>query len=961
MNSIIGKITSYFTKFRKSRKAIAVASAVVLVFTVVLIVALTARSPDMPYNKAEYVSEEYTPPLTTHHLEKNQNQTPGHIVTDSIESNDTPEILLLARELISVKASSETDFGVAENSSFIITPYYEDISLEHLKAYFTARCGEPFTLTEQEGEGNGFLLSFINLLEPGRFIHFDYTPPEDEAVLFIFRVSDIFRVINTTPNFVNRIQPNTALITIELSRAPTAGFENFISIRPPIHGSFHLNGNVISFYPYGFDLSQLHTVTVSGELQGICGYSLGEDYIFSFNVNNFSYFIETLSNSMGVSASLNAPFVIATDVYETFLPWEEVYIAINIYDTNEHRSFTVELYEMPNTSDFVNFTSISNIRRFGTYIISIDECIEERRQTFFLYLNKTLPIGHYVARIRSTNPDVNYVMQKFIQVNPLAVYSLSVDGEVLVWLNSAITGEAVYGARVTANNISVYTDKEGIAILPISVSGQTPIIIEHSSYPIFAFIARTFAHPDSIPDERFYFHMIAEKSSNQREDIVNVFGVIIPRYGHSHVASDVFTLHIGNYIQQVITLDRFNSFAVSIPIYNLSGSHTVGVRVNDVRLMSTFISENWDTAPNLRLYTMSDRLAYFAGEYVEVEIFAINSETDQPVVGVEFRKSFNRGNLPTFRTDSYGTARIAIPIDEPSHWSSCWRPWLYHMHLSADSTNQMTGVSIIVAPGDIMVEGNVSGNTAYIQTHFIDLGLLDEYFADMFPRWHIWNQMSPNIFRGNPVDVDFTINVSRVVTEGSLDSESFDRINNRLVRDYWHSSWNSTVVSYFSINGRTVNGRAEIPIDISISDSDYRYHIIVRTQDSSGRYVEETIFDNRERFETESRHLDIQRPPIRTFALHAQSTRLRINESTPLIFAEGQTDSWQINRWRQGLDYSLNIPETGRALIVQVRNGIISTTVGSPGELYFEFTQETNPRARLFGAFFDSCLHLSKI
>jgi len=833
---------------------------------------------------------------------------------------------------ITITALSTTALGVATDSTFLISSEVHTLTEEHLRSYLSVRSGEEFLLEARPD--NAFLLSFEEQLENNQVYNLVYHPPGRQVTSHAFQTADIFRVTATSPAHNTHGIPQEAGIEISFSQNLANNFEDVFIIDPPVAGSFHRrDNNHHIFVPYSLEFSTRYTVTIPQGTASTTGEVLTEDYTFSFVTRWGTATIPLFS--------------IAGNAYETFLPWDEVFIAINVSRDFEGREFYVDVYDLQTPENFINFSEADSANLsnpFASFELELQEFRSEHRSFFYLFLEQTLPEGYYVARVRSTQNDIDIVQYKFIQVSALSVYSLSVEAEVVFWVHDTTTGQPAQGAQIrintpTGTHISGTTNSDGVAIVEVAQSMHPMITIEYGNFSAFAYTKPTFGNRVLRPNEKFLSYMYTDRPHYRPNDTVDVFGVIKPRYGHSLLPTDEITLRIGDMIALPIELDSHNSFLKRIPVTNMFGFMDIIVEINGEILMSHWASFVDYTNFSYVITGELDRTAYFFGEYANVEI-SVETFAGLPVEGVTLT-SGSRDNSISITTASNGIASRSLPVGrDSSNWEPFWNSIWFSVS-SAAQTSQSFVLPYIIVSRDIMMEHEYTGgDTLVLTTNEILIDRLNEHHASAAA----WTLIERDSFRGPVIDVDFEVHITQHVTTRTISSQSYDRINRRTVTTY---SFNTeSIPSYRVIPGRTENGTATLTGLPVSNDPLIRYSIEVRYYDTRGRETITRVFDNR------WWHSHRQESSIRHFNLVLENRNLRINETTQVSIVEVGLEEfdWDV-RDRVLVDYT---PITqGRLLTVLARDGVISATVGSPQGVPLTFTEVGISNKVLFGAYFD--------
>ncbi|MCL1995864.1 MAG: Ig-like domain-containing protein [Defluviitaleaceae bacterium] len=854
---------------------------------------------------------------------------PGNSPYDSI-------IAQSALGRIDIQPLAATQLGIDRNSSFLVSSLFTDLILTegYLRRYLSVTDDKEFVLTEEQGD---FLLEFTDEMTPGRIYNIVYSPVDMMPTSFAFQTVDIMRVVGTTPaNSSHGVPTNTGIeITFSQPLAAAEDFENAFTIDPFVEGHFLQRENTYIFVPDRLSFNTIYTVTIGGGLESVMGDIMSAEHTFSFMTE--------------WGTATGPPLSIAGSVYETFLPWREVFIDLNVSQNFPHRDFYVRLYDLQTPENFINGYNPGVL--VDTFELELTTLGTEHMPFHYLFLNETLPVGYYLATISAVN-DGNITVYKFIQVSALSVYSLSIAGETVFWIHDAATGEPAVGASISIDNEhQATTDHEGIAIANTYHTATSLITINYSNYLPFVYTKRTFATANLIATDRFLTYMRTDRPTYRPSDTVDVFGIIMPRYGHSHLPTDVITLRFGDMLELPINLDNHNTFNMRVPIENMFGDMDLVVNINGERLMSTWVNFRDYTNLSFVLEGQLDRNAFFADQEAHVEIYVTNF-AGFVQEGVELTTWVGSNQLGIVSQED-GIARGIVPIDFSN--GTNWQPFFsgFWFSVASDaSISQHIELPFIVATRDIMVEiEHIDEATIELTASHI---VLDTFNAAPVQElsgmaWDLDN------FRGSLVDVDFEIEIARLETIRTIASQFYDHINSRMITTY---NFDTNREIYRIVPGRTEGGRAVVS-ELPYSDDPLiTYHITVRYNDSRGLPTEtfaQNLWPMFEPSPSSIRHFGLTLATRElgqpfTFGGWTPPRDLGVGQVTDVILME---DNVMWNPFWHNPD-TVTTPTTGRLLVVLAREGILYTAIGSPMGTPITFPAGAISSALVFGAYFDS-------
>ncbi|MCL2456813.1 MAG: Ig-like domain-containing protein, partial [Defluviitaleaceae bacterium] len=823
---------------------------------------------------------------------------------------------------ISIEVMSFSERGISTSTEFLISSETQKLTAEHLKKTLSAKNGEEFSLEEKNE--NTFVLSLANEPENNTILNFIYEPEGFSATSFAFQTEDIFRVTATTPRHETYNIPTNTGIEINFSEKLDGGldaFENAFSIDPHVDGKFFLRDETYIFSPTeSLTPGTRYTVMISQKLSGETG-AMAQNFIFSFDTN------------WSGEVYNNAPFFsVSGDAYETFLPWDEIFIALDFSYEFFEKKFSVKIFDLHNAENFLNFSE-KNPRTFLEEFEIEAWVFEDRWQNrYYLMLEKSLPEGYYVAEINLLGTDNS--ARKFIQVSPISVYSAAIDGETVFWINDAASGEPAANAQIIADGTTAFTNAEGVAIVKTNENNRAEIIIRYVDYLPFAYTSPIFGEKKLHAYERFLSYIYTDRNVYRPDDTIDVFGVVKPLHGKSFSDGDFFSLRIGNIFSVPIILDEYNSFAVSVPVSNMMSGAGVDFFVNDEYLMGAYVFFADYTNLSYVISGESDKIVYQPNENAHVKI-SVTNFAGNPVSGVALNNRWDE-KIPRIQTNSEGIASGILSVDKFEEQIS-WHPWWNNFSFATSGDSQISqsiNFPHIIMPRDIMLETELSGSEIKIKTHRIDEKKLEKNNSRR------WSELNSENFRGESVDINFELHVTQHITTRTIRSEQYDHINKRTVTTYDH---NTTSAPYKIFHGRTENGEAVL-YDLPVSnDPLIRFSMEVHYRDGKNRPTLTHVW-HRWRYESEFES------SVKNFVFAIEKNNLKIGETTKISIVEEKNFNWY---WEGETNSDATPPNDGKMLAILIRDGVISATTGNPSGVSVTFSEAGISNTLVHGAYFD--------
>ena len=832
---------------------------------------------------------------------------------------------------ITITPTASSELGVDVNSTFLIKTK-DNLTKEQLLSFLSVKSGEGFDL--EEGQ-DGYVLSFEKPLDHDQVYNFQYNGEEKAPLSFAFQTESVFGVTATTPANNGYGVPAASGIEVSFNQELAVSLEKHFKISPNVAGRFDRVGNTHIFIPEKLQNDTSYTVTIQAGLKSANGEVLEKDHVFTFRTEWASGSVEDISVKGGL--------------YETFLPDDDVLIELYVDNSFKDSSYTVDIYEIKTPESYISFGSSSGgnssaisppkdaalLESIETKLFVIDNG-EKYNSYYYIMLHKPLPEGYYFLDIKTSYNGIDHSLAKLIQVSALSVYSVSLNGETCIWVHDTTTGEPAAGAAVNIDGVTGETGTDGTAIIQTTANGSSIVRVSYGDYPANIYMNKTYDPKTLTLNDKYYSYLYTDRKVYLPEDKIDIFGVIRERYSEFKLKTgDKVTLKLGDMLEMPLTLDKYGSFNVSIPISGMYSHIDVSVYVNGDKLTESEIYFADYSKDKYILTAQSDRTVYFEEEAAAVEL-SVTTFDGLPMEGVKLTN--NRSNN-FYITDENGLA-IANESIQASQWRNGWTPYHSNMYFYISDLEEMSQsvyLPIFVIPSDIMLEHEIlSDNAIDFSASHLDRDALEEYF-----RSESEVMLEPDIYRGSPADISFTVDIYKHTTERIKTGERYDFIKKINVSEYTYKSSEELFHTY---NAHTINGKTRLT-DLPVSSNPLvSYYAVVNYQDKRGIQQKIEIYYGHEAigYEEQSTNKEYNFKLItgRDNDPYAYLNRLGLNETgTIRLTYRGAAEEELITE--------------GRILTVTAGNEIISTAVGSPADLPFKFTEPCISSVEVFGAYFD--------
>jgi len=659
---------------------------------------------------------------------------------------------VVADKTVAVRAQSESAGGIAVSTAFIIETGDAALTAEALQSGLTITPAVGYTL-EAKGDG-AFVLTPETTLSKATVYQISMaalTANEEAApapLVWAFQTESEMSMVATLPADESAWVPLDTGIEMTFSRSVSAA-EIFFSITPAVAGRFEYYDKTVVYVPKEpLNPDTLYTVTLKAGLTATTGEALPEARTFSFRTaqegggDNLSFH---LSGALGESFLPADPVVVELMCGNYYGGFEPVPVDVKVYpiSAGEYTAYLAEhkaaLHPtLGRSTDYLLDTAgLEALISFAGEI-----AIPDYRG--FVVLPENPGVGYYLVDIRPQDSKAlaHAAIQKLVCVSDLAVYVQSQDGDVLVWVNDAATGQPMAGAAVTvAGGTAEYTDSSGVALVKGLQVNRGSVIVQASG-------GREWCdnipfEPDAAPtaSELYQACIYFDRAAYLPTDTIRYWGVVRARDGSSALPEGV-KLALYGLPDTALGLSPSGAFSGEISFKNQQSAY-MSARLfvgDDLLLFASSLQITEYTKPAYVLDIEADKPYFRRGESLEFTIRA-NFFDGTPASGLQLD-----GNGQALTTNAQGTAQYTTP--GPTGWLWGWAPQNYSLSLFTSGQEDATVYKYAWTSyfhSDFMQRFEVveaeGGWQLKADTNAIDFAALDAWLAD-----------NPNQFAGAGFD-----------------------------------------------------------------------------------------------------------------------------------------------------------------------------------------------------------------
>ncbi len=609
------------------------------------------------------------------------------------------------------------------------------------------------------------------------------------------------------------------------------GAENYFEITPSVSGKFQTHRSTLYFIPSEkFERNTRYSVKLKKEFTSADGIALDKDISFSFVTND---------------GDRTTYFYASNGISETFLEGDTAVVEVYCSKGMLNKDYDLKLYRYGSADDyrkamqgFIDSGETSEKYEFSKE--GLEEIYSDTQKLMqgndnwgpsFIMLPDNLEEGYYFAEITTTAGKDTYRIRRHIQVNPISVYSAYIGGKTQFFINDTETGNAADGAEITLatadGTYSAKTDAQGIAMLevPTEKSGTGILEIKWGSSLYCDFYDYYISGQPSL-DDLYFSYVYTDRAIYNRDDKINVWGVIRPRKKGIAMPDDV-SLTLGyDGLQFPLEINSDGTFSSAIDFTDLSSSWGAPVTLmsGDKTLSYTYVQIKDHIKPTYEFETDVPVYVMYPQETPFKVSVQANLFDGTAADGLTFDVEGNE-----IVTDESGYAEAEITFRDVTEFM----PQMEYVDFRlAGVENSYTEeyARTLAFYRDIMVEESYDE-----KTHKLELTaskITPERITDPDDRWE--DDFNDKI-RGESTDITAEIEVIRIWSEKIENGTYYDFLQKKNITKYKYEHHEETVMtkSVTTENGKCV---------IDIPEDEGRYKVIINWNDSAGRPTEEWFY-----------------------------------------------------------------------------------------------------------------------
>lgn len=875
---------------------------------------------------------------------------------------------------IAMSPTQQTELGIAEDSSFTLTSDFR-MKEDQLKSILQVEPHVDYTI---DGRGKSWKITPQDPLEKNTVYTFRVLNNEKEVMQsFAFQTASDLMVTSSYPANESRYtDPNTA---IELKfNASGVAVEDFFEILPPVAGTFEQSDYTTTFIPSApLTENSVFRVKLKQGLTAPNGTSLKEDYTFSF---------ETSSSKEQDEWDYTK---LRTETYsETFLPGDPLVVELSTGSNVDGVEFDVKVHQFPDIASYskeLRSREEYYANRYGVRsdyevktggfeeVVSYRGALYQKGDTrwgnYFAILPDDLPEGCYVVTVSGDDQDGHaQFAQKLIQIRNLAVYTQSVNGDTLIWVNDPATGGALSDLKLkltdskTEKTLEATTQEDGTARILTHEMQSAQLEIQRDGIPTYVEELNLSEEPEPELEKQFYTALYTDREVYRPNDTIHFWGTVKPRHMTNRIPSTVYAELSSwdcDFYKVKVDVNEDGTFTGELPYEGIKKSYC-SLNITDgadgTYTHNGFEVEDY-TKPPYFIDIKTSKDTYYYNEQVEIQVSA-SFYDGTPAAGenlnvVCYYLDFGANGEETRVTlDASGKAVVRATLNSANLYRRnrgvSWKPQSveYSVYSAGPEDVQIEAREMFYAlPSKIAAQAKVNGETKTLTVETAALNANRVSNNDWLPEQTEFDRL-----KGAPVDLPVSLIIHKQEMAQIPNGSYYDKVNKKTIHRH-RTELQESVVQV--LNGHTSGGIAvfeNIPYE-STAERFYWYE--VKFSGGIVGHVTETVYTGLLYCN------DDDNPNFLTFVDETKNSKDRSGPNysgyqEPPIFALDEPI-------KLGLyEDNTKIENVGSMLCTAVQDKVISSTITRDDDLTLTMSQEFVPNVLFTGAYFDG-RHIYKI
>ena len=845
--------------------------------------------------------------------------------------SEVPAIDLFA---VTLTATAESLAGLEPDSAFAITTP-EPLTVTQLDSLLAIEPQVEYRLTD-EGDGMHFALTPTQPLAEGTLFRLTLAQGESSRS-FAFQSKTAFSVANAMP--IGTYVPVDSGIELHFSggapsiEALTAAF----SIEPRLDGHFERIHTGYVYRHEGLQPDTFYTLTLKDSLTSEGGRPLGESFRWSFRTEAQRrwYFWRGESQVTNLRPDQMPVLSCYSEDGLTSYTYE-----ISVYRLDQS-GFLEGLRTLHTYEQQLGSLGRCRLPVNGTKLYSLEGRLQKgQNDTLNLVLPESMAAGYYLVDA-VCRQDESFSMSQLFQVSDTVAAVVAAEGELVLWANSAATGEPLAGVPIIMDCYSrAATDDHGLARIDtadLDPAQFSYLALETGSLPFMMTNPALPADEVLSAERRFHSVLWSDRTAYLPGEEVRFFAALQPRIGAVSPKEMQVSLRrwgVGpdgwdwqTLSSLTLTPGTYGAAAGALPLDGLtSGDYLLTLSAEGEELTSRSIwvfdydkpTYVFDLTTDKAVYDLSEPIAFTA---------AASFYDGTPANGLRLALSYNDGQ--------YNSIRDTLTLDEQGQYTeqitlpdnvTDWDPFHVSFSLStaqAEDAESWGHTEAVVLPRDTMVAFFPAEDSWSTTLNFFEID------REALERGEALAWYGDEHLRGDAVTPQEVVcEVVMKTWHKTLVSVEYDYVNKKNIENYRYS------LSERLLDSLTLlpeNGAARVDLTPYALDEDSYFELRI------------SYLDGRSRLTTDVTTLDPERN--------------RGRSSDPYYFLSPEDDQFtfevgDVKRFKL-LDGGEETDAEGQLLLVSVCGGVTDARVVDAHDVSLSLDRDDRPGVHLCAAFFD--------
>ncbi len=712
-----------------------------------------------------------------------------------------PPVELPEGAVTSVTADDSKGGYISATTSFTLTSK-EDMEVNELSALIKLSPDIPFEL--EKTKERTYVLHLSDPIPDNKILKLSLSNGRSWA----FQTADIFCISGVFPaNEADYVPMNSGIEITFTSPVDIATAKDNFTISPEVPGRFelHNNGKTLVFAPEKkLSAKTVYSVNISQNLSSASGDILTEDYSFEFRTKS-----RDSSDYCYASKGLS----------ETFIPGDVVLTEIYASEDVKKGSFEVKLYQYPSAADYLAgmqqvaaetkstffeedslvIPPSDNMTLVYSETVKLKENDSSNWYPSYLMLPEDLDEGYYLANIRSKTGD--FVIDRFIQISDISVYSAILPGSAAFFVNDASNGNPANGAKVNITDgnksYSCTIDKNGTGKTEIDNSrhGKSVISIDYNGKTYIDFFPLRNGWEKDLKDD-YLIYIYTDREIYRTTDTVNVWGTVYPRCQGISLPENL-TLNMSYYSSDgepvPVSVNSDGTFTAKIPVNSAKdGWYDLALKSRDEELYEKYLRVEDYVTPSYLLETDGEDVIFMAADNPFEVTLDASYYDGTPAAALSFDVS--GADVTSASTDTNGHISVtAAPGKEAEKGPRpSWESVSFTM-AGVEDEYQNTYFSYINVDRDVYAEIKQDGAKVSVVTNLIDPEKVTKN-----------NYYHPEEYLGAPTDTQVILILEKSWSEKIENGTYYDYLQKKTFTNYKYQH-HIEGAGTFIVN--TVNGK----------------------------------------------------------------------------------------------------------------------------------------------------------